>query len=189
MGVVARKKNNITRDKKTKGDSDNVIDCDVNLRSNCDLADRKLADRKVAGRKLVYANKIIKTNHNKPLNNKKLVAVENKVNLNNVVDQPPNIKYMVSQDLWFIKRLMVLYDQAVDEKIITDIATMRHLWIASALVARLDPVSPVLSFSMIINTRAWYLIPVDVYQWAKFLVRKFDRSTNRSSISSKHHNA
>lgn len=108
---------------------------------------------------------------------KKFNGVSGNRNLSDDVDLPPfstnrpSIKEMTSRDLWLISRLDALYIQAIEQGIISDLPEMPRLWIASALVSRLDRVRPVLSFSIIVGNKSWYLIPPEILQWAEMVLR------------------
>jgi hypothetical protein len=110
-------------------------------------------------RRVVYASKIFKRVSGSR-------NCSDKFELSDVPGGPPSVNEMVSRDLWSIFRLDALYAQAVEQGIITDSPEMPRLWIASALVSRLDRVRPVLSFSIIVGNRSWYLIPSEILQWA-----------------------
>lgn len=107
------------------------------------------------------------------------------VNLPELSGNRPSIKEMTSRDLWSISRLDALYIQAIEQGVITDSPEMPRLWLASALVARLDRDRPVLSFSIIVGNQSWYLIPPEILQWAeKVLIyhRSHERMLFRGSI-------
>jgi hypothetical protein len=110
-------------------------------------------------RRVVYASKIFKG----------VSASRNckeDADLREVIGSRPSIKEMISRDLWSISRLDALYVQAIEQGIIVDSPEMPRLWIASALVSRLDRLRPVLSFSIIVGNRSWYLIPPEILEWA-----------------------
>ncbi len=123
-------------------------------------------------RRVVYASKMFKGGGgNRNCN-------EN-ADLSDLVGSRPSIKEMISRDLWSISRLDALYVQAVEQGIIIDSPEMPRLWVASALISRLDRVRPVLSFSIIVGNRSWYLIPPEILRWAD-KVLKYHRSRDRS---------
>jgi hypothetical protein len=121
-----------------------------------------------AARRVVYASKIFKGGPGSR-------GGSEGTDLSELEGIRPSIKEMTSRDLWSISRLDALYIQAIEHGIIADSLDMPRLWIASALVSRLDRVRPVLSFSVIVGNRSWYLIPPEILQWAE-KVLKYHRS-------------
>jgi len=112
-------------------------------------------------RKVVYASKVFRGTCVSGLPCEGLDAVV----------KPPNIKEMISRDLWSVSRLDALYSQAIEQDIIRDSPEMPVLWIAAALVSRLDKVRPVLTFSVIVGNGSWYLIPEEFIKWADKILR------------------
>jgi hypothetical protein len=95
----------------------------------------------------------------------------------------PSIYSLSPLDLFDFIRLEALYVQAVEEGIIVHAPRMPVYWVASALMARLDPDSPLKSFSSLVTGQYWSLIPDRYVSWAERLLA-FHRGRNSALFDS-----